>query len=89
MDQGTDECITKLESLVMQLAQQLVSVSTTAVAKGVICRAVVETMARSGGSSVSDVRDFALRMAKNMEPEIGDGVRTILGEAPAGMGTVQ
>jgi hypothetical protein len=73
----------------MQLAQELVSVTTTTAVQRVVCRAVVETMARSGGSSIADVRDFALRMAENMEPGIGDGVRTLLAEALAGMGMVQ
>jgi hypothetical protein len=89
MDQSTNDRIATLENAVMQLAQQVVDVTTTAVAQGVICRAVVEMMAKSDSSSVTEVRDFALSIADTMEPEIGDAVRVILAELPAGAGRAQ
>lgn len=89
MDQGTNDRIVQLEKAVMQLAQQVIDVTTTAVAQGVICRAVVEMMARSGSSSVAEVRNFALSIADTMEPDIGDAVRVVLAELPAGAGRTQ
>lgn len=89
MDQGTNDRIAQLESAMVQLAQQVIDVTTTAVAQGVICRAVVEMMARSGSSSVTEVRDFALNIADTMEPEIGDAVRVVLAVVPAGAARTQ
>lgn len=89
MDTETSERIAKLENDLLNLAQQLVAVAQATVAHSVITRAAIEVAARNGGIPVSDVRDFALSMAKTMGAETTAAVQTILTELPDNMGRPQ
>lgn len=89
MDNETDVRIAKLENGLMQLAQQVVTVTTTTVAQAYIIRAALDISADRDGPTLDEIRERTLMMLGSAMPEIRNAVQTILSEVPAELGRAQ